>query len=424
MRPEKTRQIALVATLAVPLGLLHAFVGAEICIALVDVLFLAESFRRRDFAWTRRVWFRLAIAWWLWLLFCSTPLPWPGFGTDGWTGFVQALVIVRLLLFAAALQNWVLTTGRARRAAWIMLALSCLWIGVESWQQYLTGHNIFGNPRFFDGSLTGPFWKPRAGALYAHLLYIGLLPVAMALIHRPGWRRFLGMTLLVLGVATSVLIGQRMGVALTGLGLVVAALYLRALRLPLLLALAAACALLLATPLISPATHGKLVGETSENFHDFMQSPYGELYTVGVNMGLQSPWHGWGYRSFRVSCLAPRFNTGLPALGIPPTEASRGACNLHPHNYYVQAFCEGGLPGLLLFAALMGVWTWRAARGLWRAPDPFRTGLFIGVLTYTWPIASTDEFPTLYMLGWFFFFIGLTLASADAARPTLENKHG
>lgn len=423
--PDKTlRRIALVAALLVPLGLLHAFVAAEICIGLVDVLFLAESASRRDFAWARKGWFVLAIAWWGWLVFCSAPLPLPGFGTDGWQGFIQALIILRLLLFVAALQNWLLTTASARRAAWIMLVFSCLWIGLESWQQYLTGRNIFGNPRWGDGSLTGPFWKPRAGALYAHLLYIAALPPAIMLLARPQlWARLLGILLVVVGVVTSVLIGQRMGVALTGLGLGVAGLFLRRLRLPLLVALAGGITVLLVTPVISPATHGKLVGETEQNFHHFSQSPYGEIFTVATNMGLQSPWHGWGYRSYRVSCLMPRFNTGIPELGIPQTKASLGACNLHPQNFYIQAFCEGGAPGLLLFIALMVFWTWIAMKGLWRNPDPLRVGLLIGVLNYTWPIASTDEFPTLYMLGWFFFFVGFSLASADAARLSMDHKN-
>ena len=43
----------------------------------------------------------------------------------------------------------------ARRIAWWVLALSCLWIGVESWEQYLTGTNIFGDRRYGDGALTG-----------------------------------------------------------------------------------------------------------------------------------------------------------------------------------------------------------------------------------------------------------------------------
>ena len=39
-----------------------------------------------------------------------------------------------------------------------------------------------------------------------------------------------------------------------------------------------------------------------------------------------------------------------------------------------------------------------------------RGGLFACVVTFAWPLASTDEFPTLYMSGWLFFALGLALA--------------
>jgi O-antigen ligase len=426
MQPDKLRHLALLTMLLVPLGLLHAWTLADACVVLTDVLFLADSVRRRDFRWARKPWFILAMVWWGWLLFCSAPLPLPGFGVAGIKGFAEAAVIIRLILFAAALQSWLLTTPAARRIAWWALALSALWIALESWQQYLFGHNIFGYPRWGDGSLTGPFQKPRAGDLYAHLMFIGLLPPVMALLAGPGWKpRAGGVVLAVLGVVTAVLIGQRMCVAFAGLGLVVAAVYLRPLRLPLAGALLVAVAVFIATPIISPATHGKLVGETQRNFHHFSQSPYGEIFTVAANMGVQSPIHGWGYRGYREACNQPRFNTGLPALHIPPTQAALGACNLHPQNFYIQSFADAGVPGLILFTAMMLYWSWRAARGLWRNPDPVRVGLLIGVINYTWPIASTDEFPALYMLGWFFFFVGLALACADVAPkpPFAESKN-
>src|SRR5271166_3710487 len=145
MRAERLRQIALVAALLVPLGLLHSFVLAEICIGVVDVLFLADCARRRDFAWARQGWVVLALLWWVWLLLCSTPLPLAGFGSAGWgLGFVQVLVIIRQLLYPA------------------------------------------------------------------------LLPPVLALLTRPGRAaRLGGLALAMLGVLTSVLIGQRMGVVLT-----------------------------------------------------------------------------------------------------------------------------------------------------------------------------------------------------------------
>ncbi len=250
-----------------------------------------------------------------------------------------------------------------------------------------------------------------------HLLFPAMLPVAMGMLlrGRTSWRSA-GALLAVIGVVTSVLIGQRMAVALTGLGVVVTALFIRQLRGIAIAIVAVAAVVVVATPVISPPTYAKLVDETSRNLGHFSLSPYGELYTRATVMGLQSLWHGWGYNGFRELCPAPRFAGGLPALGIAPTKLSLGACNLHPHNYYVQAFVDAGLPGLILFSLMALSWMVAMARDLFRSPEPLRVALFVSVLTFTWPLGSTDEFPTLYMLGWMFLIMGFGLALRPPAR--------
>jgi hypothetical protein len=410
MPPKILRSIALAAALLVPLGLLHAFILAETCIAITDILFLAERVRTKNTAWLGQPWLIAALLWWAWLLICSTPHI--GLINPGWKlSFLQALVIIRFIVFTAALQTWLLTTPAARRAAWLILALSALWIGIESWQQYLTGRNIFGNHRWPDGALTGPFWKPRAGALYGHLVILALLPAVTSCFAKPGkYRRAAGVLLTAVAVTTSVLIGQRMGTIFTLLGLITAALLIPKLRPAAGISIVFAVLILTATPIISPHTHAKLVDETAKNLTHYSQSPYGELETRATVMGFASPWHGWGYNGFRAFCPEPQFSAGLPILHIPGTQLSLAACNLHPHNFYLQALTDSGFPGLILFTALNIIWLITLFGGLWRKPEPLRAGLFIGVLTYAWPLASTDAFPTLYEPGWLFFILGLGLA--------------
>ena len=202
MPRDRLRDAALWAVLLVPVGLLHAWVLAELGIAVTDVMFLVAMVRARDAAWLRRPWMVAALAWWGWLMICSLPVhalpvPWQ-------LGIAEAVVVGRLLLFTAALEHWVLRDPPARLLLWWALALSCLWIGVECWQQYFTGTNMFGDRRFGDGSLTGPFVKPRAGQLYAHLLYIAMLPPVVALFGRGRSGAMWGGALAVLGVVTSV----------------------------------------------------------------------------------------------------------------------------------------------------------------------------------------------------------------------------
>lgn len=397
----------------VPLGLLHAFVLAEACVAVTGLAFLAHCAKTHDWKWLKRGWVRIALVWWVWLVICSIPIPLLGLGSAGWKmGFVQAVVAVRLIIFTAALQDWVLTTAKSRQVAVGMLVLSASWIGLEAWQQYLTGHNIFGDPRWSDGSLTGPFFKPRAGQLYAHILYPAILPTVAVLLASSRRAAYVGGLLLaMLGLVTSVLIGQRMGVCLTGMGAAVAAFFLPRLRVPVIVGVIAAAVFLLAAPILSPPTYHKLVGETHTNMSHFWLSPYGQLYIRATQMGLQSPVHGWGYNGFREHCPEPRFAAGIPALSLPATSVDLGACNLHPQNYYTQAFVDGGVPGFVFFTLLCLCWFKDMIAGLWRGRDPLRIALFIAALTFLWPLASTDEFPAFYMVGWFFFLLGLGYAA-------------
>ncbi len=410
--PARRRNLALLAAFLVPIGLLHAFVLAEICIGIVDVLFLFETSRVGAWRDCAKPWFVAAIIWWLWLLVCSMPLPSLGLHGAGWiVSFAFALVVIRFLVFALALQTWLLNTATLRRNLWIVIAVSCLWIGVETWQQYLTGHNIFGNQRWGDGALTGPFWKPRAGDLYGHILFVALVPAADWLLARKSPATAIAAYLFtILGAVTAVLIGQRMGTAFALLGGVAAAFCLPRLRRPGLVAAIAAGLVLLATPVISPPTHAKLIGETTVNMRDFSHSPYGELFARAATMGFASPVTGYGYNAFRVYCPDPKFDAGVPGFHIPPSRVADHACNLHPHNYYLQAFEEAGFLGLILFSLMNFMFLWPLLRAILRTRNVYVVALFTGVFTYAWPIASTDAFPTLYEPGWFFLLLGLGLA--------------
>jgi O-antigen ligase len=350
----------------------------------------------------------------VWETICSIPLPALNFGVSGWHDWFEALFLIRFILLAAALESWLLTTPTVCRLAWWGIALSCLWIGLESWQQFLTGTNVFGDRRWADGALTGPFWEPRAGAPFAHIICAALLPVIVPLLGRPGRSlRALGIALAILALATTILIGQRMPTLLALLALAVSCLFIPRLRPAAAIAVILGAALLAATPIISPPTYAKLVLHFIYQMHRFALSPYGELYTRAIRMGLMSPWHGYGFNGFKTLCPDPQFAPGFPAFGIAPTTLALAACNIHPHNFYLQALTDAGFPGLLLFAALNLAWLIALSRGLWRAPDPLRVGLFAGVLTYAWPFASTDSFVILPHIGWLLLMLGLGLAASQ-----------
>ena len=91
-------------------------------------------------------------------------------------------------------------------------------------------------------------------------------------------------------------------------------------------------------------------------------------------------------------------------------------CNIHPHNHYLQAATDAGLPGLVLFCAMVLAWLAPLARGLWTRPSPVRVGLFASALIAQWPLASTSSAFAIEIGGIFFVLLGWGLAEARAAQ--------
>jgi O-antigen ligase len=380
-------------------------------IAAIDVLFLVHVWAARDFAWMRRGFAVAAGAWWIWLAACSA------IGTGG---FLLGLLAVRLPLLSVALGDWALAGGRGmrrRRILWLVLAASAAWIGVECWEQYLTGHNLFGQPRWGDGALTGPFNKPRAGPGFILLFFPALVPAVMVLLNRPSRRaRVCGVALAGLAVLTMVLIGQRMPTVLMALGLVITALLLPRLRLVAAGAAGAGLVLLAATPVVSRPTYDKLVVQFGDQLRHFGQTDYGLIFVRAINVAQLHRWIGLGFDGFRRGCGEFWAAHGVAWLGIPTVGFNGGlaACNLHPHNYYLEAADNAGLPGLVLFTAMVVAALWTLGRGLWRAPDPLRVGLFVGALVALWPIASTSAFTSMPNGGWVFVMLGFGFSLAKS----------
>jgi len=405
--PIIARRGALAATLALPIFEFYGRAIADALVCLIDLAFLSVCWRNHGFAWVRRPWVPIAGAIWLWQLLASAlngPLH----------SYGEALVMVRYFILVAALENWVLPAPRARQAIFAVFALLAGWTLLEVWQQYLTGTNINGFPRWPDGSLTGPFLKPRAGEVFLLVALPGLLPLVLMGLRAGDRLRTIGaVALLLLTVATMILIGQRMPNLLLLLGLVFTAAIERRFRLPLLAALGLAAIALAALPLISPPTWGKLVLHFIAQMSHFAASPYGQLYTRALVMMQAHPWLGFGFDGFKDFCGDTSFFHGLPALGLPnATNGGIAGCNLHPHNYYLQLGTMGGLPALAAFIALVALWlatVWR------RRPAP--RGAVAAMLGVTmavmfWPIASTSALFTPDTAGWVFLLTGWALADA------------
>lgn len=384
------------ATLLAPIFLLHGRAVAEVLFALTCLAFLLRSALERDWAWLGAMWVRVAAAWWGWLVLCTALA-----GGD----LGQALGVVRFLVLVAALERWVLADATVRRWLARLVRWSAFYIALQCAAQLATGRNLFGWPRGADGELTGPYKNPRAGPPLSRLLFPALLPLARS--------PLTGLLLFAGGLALMVLIGQRMPLLLTFLGLFVTALFLPRLRMPVLFAAVAAALFLAALPTLSPQAAHRIETKFTDQMLHFPESHYGLIAARAVAIARVNPIFGAGYDGFRRLCDDPRYFQGWDGGDGGGTEI----CVQHPHNYYLQALVEGGFPGLILFASLGLAWLASAGRFLWTRPEPLRVGLFVAALIQLWPIASSTAWTSMPLAGWFFLLLGLALAEARAYIP-------
>src|SRR3569832_104767 len=98
--------------------------------------------------------------------------------------FSQAAPWLRFLIFAAALEAWVLDETWMRRLLWVFTGV-VVFVGLDVWLQYFTGSEVFGRARPSDQRLTGPFDGLRAGIFITKLMF----PVILGAFLWHAWRR-------------------------------------------------------------------------------------------------------------------------------------------------------------------------------------------------------------------------------------------
>ncbi len=384
-------RVGVFLVLILPVFLLHGRAPADVTLSLIGVLFLVQSAARAEWGWLRRPWVGLAAAWWGWLVLCSVR-----------TDLGQALAVVRFPLLAAAVAYWLLRTEWVR--VWVarLLRWSVIYIGVQCLAQFAFGHNLFGWPKGAAGELTGPYTKPRAGPVLSRILFPALLVWS-----RTGWRALAAMAG---AVVLMMLVAQRMPLLLTFLGVALTALLVRRFRPAAIGAGLAGALMLAALPVVSPPAAQRVLTQFSKQMSDFGNNHYGEIAARSVALIRAHPLMGTGFDGFRRLCDDPAYFQGWSG----DDGGGAAICVQHPHNFYMQAAVEGGLPGLLLFAALAVSWLVATGRDL--GGDRLRIGLFIATAIHLWPIAGNTDWVAIPLAGYFFLQLGLALAHADAAR--------
>ncbi|QDH16590.1 O-antigen ligase family protein [Swingsia samuiensis] len=402
-------RIAQWCAVILPLTLTHLRGLAEADLDILAILFLIHSWRQGVQAggwdWARAPWMIATFAWWAWQVMCTALIS-PGHGALG-----QALAAIRFPMAAASLGFWVLQDRLWRmRVLWVTCACGA-YIALQMLIQAIFGRNLFGVPRFPDGTLTGPYPHPRAAAPLSRLI-LPMLMVACMFVEKAKnvSARIIGLSgATLLAVSIMVLAGQRMPFALSLLGMMVCAMLYRPLRPAAFIALASAPALVILTSIISPKSFSHLFILAKNQLSHFGSSPYGEIFTHALVMAQQHPIFGQGYDAYRHHCADPSTFHGITGLSTQiPLQGWSSLCVQHPHNHYLQALVNGGVIGLFLFVVMIIYWL----KALWPGKNgsAISIGLFAAVFIQEWPFASSSDFLNLPLSGWGFLLLGLGLS--------------
>lgn len=389
---------ARVMVVILPPCMIGGRVAVDAALSLTAILFLAHSVLRRDWQWTRRTWFRIAAVLWLWMLVISP------FAYDPRLSFSQAAPWIRFVIFAAALEHWVLDAVWMRRLLWSTTA-AVAFVAGDTWLQYLTGVDLFGHPRPEPERLSGPFDGLRPGIFVTKMMFPALLGAFVWRAWPRPWSKAALLALLLASAGAVFVSGERMALLLALGGLVLAsALQTGVLRRLLLVGLGCVAVAVVALSLVDPRMLGRHVDETLTDAGKLGNSAYGQIWRSALHLTAERPLEGVGMKNFRVACADP-------VLGLPESVAWR--CATHTHNLYLEFLTEAGVPGLLLFVALVATWT----RGLWRAwrivpHDPWLLGPLVAAAILLWPFGPSASFFSNWFGAMTWLFVGWALAAA------------
>lgn len=400
-------QLAFLAVLFIPLGLIFSRGGADFACSATGLLFLYNSLRTRQWGWTRDPLLRAGLLAWAWLVLGASPL-----AVNPPESFSAALPWGRFILFYAALRHWVL----AREAAFKILALwlTLVFCGIlfDTLWQYAFSKSLGGHLRIEQGRLTGPFDNVKVGIYLARLM----VPAAglwLFFACRSSSRRWVYLALLLIALIniTILLSGERTAFMSSFAALFMVAVYfiwrMRKIRWKL-FALLFLWLALLGSIFLSQNWVQKRSQDLNNHITHFSESPYGQLFEAGFLLGLDNPLTGTGLRGFRELC---------------PSLIERGKikeCNLHPHNPYLEWFAEAGLPGLCLLMVVIVAMlqhvrrTWGDAKDLAILPPAFAlASIFGSYFPFMATQSSFSNWPAILL----WYSTGIALAALNLAKP-------
>ena len=395
--------IAGFLTALVPVGVAIGNAAEEIIITLIAILFLTHSIKNHDFSWLKQDWLLALLA--LWLYGCTRSL----FTDNPGKTFIDAFPWIRFILFAIALESWILIHKKWRNLLLTMGFMAISWLAADAIFQYINGTDVFGRAIAATHRLTASYSKPIVGITIAWLF----MPFLLGYIHQKKYA--LAILFGVFALTAILLSGERMALifSLLSLGLVI--LLIKRLRKAGSIALLFFAIAMVGLMVAKPAIYDRQVKSTIAIIGNLPDSPYGVIWHSAIDIIKDYPIFGIGMGNFRLVCPDQRYGPD-DAKGL-----GYSRCASHPHNIYLEWLVEGGLVAVSGFILAMFFIFRRLFNSFAVNRDNYLfIALVVTLAMRLWPIASTTSF----FHGWsaipFWLTLGWALVYCRTADPDYE----
>ena len=308
---------------------------ADLWLTSLSLIFLVRCIKKKDWGWTSQIWFKSAIALWIFGLFSAITGPDPLFT------FQQGFVWIRFPLYVAAAQVWLAKDRDIRILMLIFMLVSMLVMcGI-----LISETIIEPKPR-----LSWPYGDLIPGTYIAKVslpLFFVLMAVAVSKKSKAG---IISGLIGLVSIAVSVLTGERTNFLIRACGGMLASLIWKPRFLLvsglILIEILAVIIVLFSRPHLKERYITNFIGNIPLS-NQYSENPHWGAWRGGIQQGLLTPIKGIGPSGTRDSCK--ELDSQLPKW-LP----GKNYCGNHPHNFYIQLFAETGVVGLVIGCIMFG----------------------------------------------------------------------
>jgi len=388
----------------------------DISAVIIICIFIYKIFKNKNFKINKNYWIYIFILLNLWFIFISF------FSFNFKLSIIDSIIFARFIIFIIAVTYFIQSNENLLKYILYSIFLAIIFVTIDTLFQFYNysseegfKSDLFGiKEKGLYGRLNGPFNDYIPGSYLSRFYFFILLILFInkKFIKNKYILSFFSISLSII-LSTIFFTGEPMAVCTTLLGLFIISIFLKNYRKIILTIIVLSSIIILVNKLFHPfyndykilnnsSLHEGLVIEKSFKCNDnslktcskifhkqpsilttlrnFKDSPYGEIYITALQMWKNNKITGIGLNNFQEVCKKTKkyekFNKNF-------------GCGVHPHNFYIQALTESGLPGFIIFTCLIFSWIYKFKN--FNKNHYKIIGLII-LITIFWPIMSTGSF--------------------------------